>query len=34
MHGAAALRRELNQMEALERVKQALTSFMMASVAD
>lgn len=34
MHNAAALRRELNQMETLERVKQALTSFMLAPAAD
>jgi tRNA-dihydrouridine synthase B len=34
MHGAAALRRELNHMDALERVKQALTSFMLVPSAD
>ncbi len=34
MHGAAALRRELNVMESLEQVKQALASFMLAPAAD
>ena len=34
MHNAAALRRDLNQMEALDRVKQALSSFMLAPAAD
>lgn len=34
MHNAAALRRELNGMEELDQVKQALTSFMLASASD
>lgn len=34
MHGAASLRRELNQMEELREVRQSLASFMLAPAAD